>query len=60
MQIELVKPLQENGCHRGVMAKATDYGIVINEFVLQSRYNVHFRTNALGKGMNPLILPAMG
>ena len=27
---------------------------------VQSRYYVHFRTNALGKGMNPLILSAMG
>ena len=43
-----------------VMVKAMDYGIVVSEFVLQSRYYVHFRTNTLGKGMNPLILPAMG
>ena len=36
-------------------------GIVVREFVLQSRYYVHFRANTLGKGMNPLILPpAMG
>ena len=27
---------------------------------LQSRYYVHFRANILGKGMNRLILPAMG
>ena len=32
-------------------------GIVVREFVLQSRYYVHFRANTLGKGMNPLILP---
>ena len=31
-----------------------------SEFVLQSRYYVHFRVNALGKSMNPLILQAMG
>ena len=36
-----------------------DCGIVVSEFVLQSRYDVHFRANTLGKGMNPLILPAM-
>ena len=50
------------GCPpRGVMVKAMNYGIVVREFVLQSRYYVHFRANALGKGMNPLILPlAMG
>ena len=46
-------------CPRGVMVKAMDCGIVEREFVLQSRYYVHFRANTLGKGMNPLILPAM-
>ena len=48
------------GCPRGVMVKAMDCGIVVSEFVLQSRYYVHFRVNTLGKGVNPLILPAMG
>ena len=42
------------------MVKAMDYGIVVSEFVLQSRYYVHFRANTPGKGMNPLFLPAMG
>ena len=42
---------------RGVMVKAMNCGIVVLEFVLQSRYYVHFRANTLGKGMNPLILP---
>ena len=52
---------QPNGCPRGVMVKAMNCGIVVREFVLQSRYYVHFRANTLGKGMNPLILPpAMG
>ena len=45
------------GCPRGVMVKAMNCGIVVCEFVLQSRYYVHFRANTLGKGMNPLILP---
>ena len=44
---------------RGVMVKAMDCGIVVREFVLQSRYYVHFRANTFGKGMNPLILLAM-
>ena len=49
------------GCPRGVMVKAMNCGIVVREFLLQSRYYVHFRKNTLGKGMNPLILtPAMG
>ena len=56
---ELFKSL-EKGCPRGVMVKAMDCGIVVREFVLQSRYYVHFRANTLGKGMNPFILPAMG
>ena len=34
--------------------------IVVHEFVLQSRYYIHFQVNTLGKGMNPLFLPAMG
>ena len=45
---------------RAVMVKAMDCGIVVSGFVLQSRYDVHFRANTLGKVMNPLILPAMG
>ena len=48
------------GCPRGVMVKTMDCGIVVSEFVLQSRYYDHFRANTHGKGMNPLILPAMG
>ena len=48
------------GGPRGVMIKAMDCRIVVSEFVFQLRYYVHFRANTLGKGMNPLILPAMG
>ena len=48
------------GYPRGVMVKAMDCGIVLREFVLQLCYYVHFQANTLGKGMNPLILPAMG
>ena len=51
---------KREGCPRGVMVKAMDCGIVVREFVLQSHYYVHFRANTLGKGMNLLILPAMG
>ena len=47
------------GCPRGIMVKAMDCGIVVSEFVLQSRYYVHFRANTLGKGMNPHILQTM-
>ena len=48
------------GCPHGVLVKAMDYGIVVSEFILQLRYYIHFQANTLGKGMNPLILPAMG
>ena len=48
------------GCHRVVMVKVMNCGIVVSDFVLQSSYYVHFRANTLAKGMNPLILPAMG
>ena len=44
---------------RGVMVKGLDNGIVVSEFELYSRYYVHFWTNTLAKGMNPLILLAM-
>ena len=42
------------------MIKAMDYGIVVLEFKLKSRNYVHFGTNTLGKGRNPLILSSMG
>ena len=48
------------GVSLGVMVKAMGCGIVVRKFVLQSCYYVHFRVNTLGKGMNPLIFPAMG
>ena len=50
----------EDRCPPGVMVKAMDCGIVVREFVLQSRYYVHLRANTPGKGMNLVILPAMG
>ena len=43
------------GCPRGVMVKALDCGIVVREFVLLVAL-----LRSLGKGMSPLILPAMG
>ena len=42
------------------MVTTLDYRIVVSEFEIQSPYCVHFQANTLGKGMNPLILPAMG
>ena len=48
------------GCPCGVMVKAMDCGIIVSEFELQSSYYVNCWANTFGKGMNPLILPAMG
>ena len=45
--------------HCGVTVKATDCRIVVSKFEQQSHYYIHFQTNTLGKGMNPLIPPAM-
>ena len=42
-----------------VMVTANHCGIVVSEFVLQSRHYVHFWANTLVIVMNPLILPAM-
>ena len=42
------------------MANELDYDIVVSEFELPPQYCVHFRINTLGKGMNLIILPAMG
>ena len=41
------------------MVKVLDCKIVVREFELQAPYYIHFRENALGKGMNPFILPPM-
>ena len=42
------------------MADVLDRDSFVNKFELQSRYYVHFRTNILGKGMNPpLPFPAI-
>ena len=46
------------GC--GAMTKVLDCGLEVREFKPQSWYYVHFQANTLRKGMNPLILQAMG
>ena len=56
----LTKPLPQGRCPHDVMVKAMVCEIVAREFELQSRYYIHFRTNTLRKGMNLLILPAIG
>ena len=39
--------------HRDEMVKAMDRRIIVREFEIQSFYYVHFRTNNLGKGIEP-------
>ena len=58
--IQISSDEKYEGSLRGVKLKAMDCGIVVSEFVLQSRYYVHFRANTLEKGMNLIILPAIG
>ena len=48
------------GGPRALMVKAMKCGIVASEFELHFRYYVHFRINTHGKGINTLILLAMG
>ena len=48
------------GCPCGVIVKAMDCRIVESEFELQLRYYIPFRTNTLGKGMNPFYPPSYG
>ena len=43
----------------GVMVKVLNCGVVVIEFKFQSHLYVYRWTNALWKGMNPFIIPAM-
>ena len=48
-------------CHVQIyIERSLDSDIVISDFELQLPYYVPFWTNTLGKGMNPLIPPAVG
>ena len=40
-----------------MVANMLDCKVIVREFKLQSRYYVHFRTNALGKDMDPHMPP---
>ena len=42
------------------MANVLDCDIVVSEFELQSRYNIHFHTNTFWKGMTPSYSPRYG
>ena len=49
-----------HGCPCGVIVKVMDCGIIVSGFEPQSRSYVHFWTNTLGKGINPLVFLVMG
>ena len=58
MITDLLIGMEGSSC--GLLVKAMDCEIVVNEFELQSHYNVHFRTNTLWKDINLLTLTAIG
>ena len=60
LSIPLSLSLSLWGHLRVVIVKALDYGIVESEIELQSRYQVHFRTNKFGKNMKTPYLPIDG
>ena len=43
-----------------IRTRVLDFSLEVSEFELQSCYYVHFGTDILGKGMNPLILLSIG
>ena len=47
------------GSSHGDVVNVLDCDIVVSEFQIQSRFCVHFRTNALRKDMNSIIPPDM-
>ncbi len=55
-----VEGLGKKGGARGVMVTPMDSGILVSEFVIQSRYYLHYRANTLEKGMNPPYPPSYG
>ena len=44
----------------GIIAKVQNCSLDVSEFKLPLCYCIHFHTNTLGKGMNPLISPSYG
>ena len=56
----LLSKSKNRGNLNGEVVNVLDCDIFVNKFKLQSCYCIHFQTNALGKGVNPLILPVMG
>ena len=60
MRFEHTSPvLHHVGLDRWVVANVLVSDNVTSEFELQSCYYIYFRTNILGKNMNPFISPTM-
>ena len=53
-------PLKQWGISRSIGVNAWDCNIIVSKSEFQSRYYIPFGATILGKGMKPLILPAMG
>ena len=47
IKMDMLLETAKGECPGGVMVKAMDCGIVVSEFVLQSRYYVHLRANTI-------------
>ena len=45
--------INERRDSHGIVTNFQDRNSVVSEFELQQRYNVHFRTKTIGKGINP-------
>ena len=43
-----------------IVTNVLDCNIMVSMFEFQSYYYIHFQTKTFGKGMNSLILPAIG
>ena len=50
----------KKGSLLGIVVNVLDCNIAVSKFKLQSSYYAYFQRNNLGKGINFLILPAMG
>ena len=57
-KICIYSPSSNRGSPCGVIAKVLDWNLKITKLKFQPHYYVHFWTNTLGKGMNPLSSPS--
>ena len=48
------------GRSHGVGANMLDWDIIVSKFEIQLHYDIYFRTNTFGKGMNLPMSPVIG